>query len=774
MKISAFFAMVGLAALACSCTQTSQVADYNVVPLPKSIEYQSSEAPFVLSGSTVIVAQDESLQDAAELLSGYITQATGIKTKVSDSADNAASVILLKSAGEEFAHNDPASEAYTITVTPSQIVIEGVTPEATLRGIQTLRKSIAPVKSGSVEFAAVTINDQPEFGHRGAMFDVSRHFFPADSVIKFLDMMALHNLNRFHWHITDDQGWRLPIKGRPELTEKGAYRKETVIGHNTGEYDGKPYTGSYTPEDIVRVREHAKKLGIEIIPEVDLPGHMLAALATYPELGCTGGPYEVWGMWGVSDDVLCAGNPKTYEFIDDILTQLIEMFPESPYIHVGGDECPKVRWEKCEKCQAKIAELGLKSDEHASAEMRLQSHVIMFADSVIRSHGRHTIGWNEILEGGIDTTATIHAWTGENAGVEAARKGHQVVMSPTSHLYFDYYQSSDIENEPEAIGGYVPVRKVYEYYPVPKGLTPEEEKKIVGVQANLWTEYIPEYSQVEYMELPRMAALAETGWGKTANATYNDFLTRVDRLAAHYRNNNYNYAKHVWGVDGTLTTDSAARKVTLTLFTPDNVPLKYSTTGKDGEYKPYEGPVEIDRTSVIYATTGIEGRKDYTDSMTVTKSSFLPVELKYAPHPRYAGHGASTLTDSRYGSRQYNDGAWLGFISTPLVATIPFPQTEEVSEVSLRTCVVTGDWIMDAETIEVEALGADNKWQTVATLTPVQPTEHVQKISTHTLTFSPVQANALRVTVTPAAALPEWHGGAGRPAFVMVDEISVN
>ena len=322
-------------------------------------------------------------------------------------------------------------------------------------------------------------------------------------------------------------------------------RSETVIGHNTDEYDGKPYGGFYTQEEAKEIVAYARDRYITVIPEIDLPGHMQAALASYPELGCTGGPYEVWKRWGISEDVLCAGNPKTIEFIEGVLDEITEIFP-SEYIHIGGDECPKVRWKNCPKCQAMIKKLGLKSDKKHSAEDRLQSYVMSCAEKFLDGKGRRIIGWDEILEGDLIPEATVMSWRGTKGGIEAAKRGHDVIMAPNVYAYFDYYQTKDTENEPLAIGGFVPVDKVYSLEPVPASLTNDEKKFIVGVQANLWTEYIPTFSHVEYMVLPRMAALSEVQWTMPEKKDYQDFLNRLSRFRGLYDLNGYNYAKHVF------------------------------------------------------------------------------------------------------------------------------------------------------------------------------------------------------------------------------------
>ena len=478
-------ATLGLAA----CSGGKVQGSYDIVPLPNEMNEQGS-APFVLTSSTTIgyTEGDTVLQRVANYLAGYIQDATGKLPKVQ--------------AGEggiqlSVAQDIENPEGYRLTVAQDGIEIAGGSPAGVFYGAQTLRKSIPANAQGmDIELPAVQINDTPRFAYRGLHFDVSRHFFPVDSVKRFIDMLALHNMNRLHWHLTDDQGWRVEIKKYPKLTEIGSKRKETVIGHNSGKYDGIPYEGFYTQDQIREVIRYAEERFVTIVPEIDLPGHQLAALAAYPELGCTGGPYDVWTMWGIADDVICAGNEKAMQFLEDVLGEIIDLFP-SEYIHVGGDECPKVRWEKCPKCQAKIRELGIRGDREHSKEMYLQSYVISRMEKFVESKGRHIIGWDEILEGGLAPNATVMSWRGTAGGIKAAQMKHNVIMTPNNFLYFDYYQSTDTENEPIAIGGYVPVEKVYSFEPT-DGIPEEFHQYIIGVQANLWTEYIPNFRQVHH------------------------------------------------------------------------------------------------------------------------------------------------------------------------------------------------------------------------------------------------------------------------------------
>ena len=385
-----------------SCSQREQ-ANYQVIPLPQEINLTEGKN-FVLDDKVRIVVPEENPQMMrnAEMLAEYVKEATGIDLSIT--TDETVTPAIRLALGVE----NENKEAYLMTIDEHQVGIAGASEAGVFYGIQTLRKSLPKGLAKAVELPAANIYDYPRFSYRGAHFDVSRHYFPVESVKRFIDMLALHNINRFHWHLTDDQGWRIEIKKYPELTTVAAYRPETVIGRNSGEYDGTPHDGHYTQDEAREIVAYAAERHITVIPEIDLPGHKQAALTAYPLLGCTGGPYEVWKMWGVSENVLCAGNDETLRFIEDVFTEIIDIFP-SEYIHVGGDECPKVRWEKCPKCQARIKALGIKSDDKHSKEEYLQSFVINHAEKFLNSKGRQIIGWDEILEGGLAPNATVHA-----------------------------------------------------------------------------------------------------------------------------------------------------------------------------------------------------------------------------------------------------------------------------------------------------------------------------------------------------------------------------
>ena len=531
--------LAGTLILACSSCGVETTANYQVIPLPQEVAL-SQESPFNLNDGTIIAypENNELLKRNAEFLAEYISQSTGhtLQTEaLAPGSEGPKGAITLGL--------DPAignREGYVLTVKADRVTLNGQTENGVFYGIQTLRKSIpAETKATSILLPAGSIQDEPRFSYRGMHLDVGRHFFPIEFVKKYIDLLALHNMNTFHWHLTEDQGWRIEIKKYPKLTEIGAWRDRTVIGRNTEEYDNTRYGGFYTQEQAKEIVKYAGERYITVIPEVDLPGHMLAALAAYPEMGCTGGPYEVCPRWGVFEDVLCIGNEKSMQFLEDVMAEIIDIFP-SKYIHIGGDEAPRTRWEKCPKCQARIRTEKLKADKNHTAEDRLQSYCMTRIEKLLNSKGRQIIGWDEILEGDVAPNATVMSWRGSAGGIKAAQLGHDVIMTPNDYCYFDYYQSEDTRHEPFAIGGFVPLEKVYSLNPT-ASLTEEQSKHILGTQANLWTEYIPTSEQVEYMVLPRMAALAEVQWTQLEKKDYTNFTTRLAGLIGLYRRDGLNY-----------------------------------------------------------------------------------------------------------------------------------------------------------------------------------------------------------------------------------------
>lgn len=518
-------------AMSCSITSWAQV-NYEIIPRPLSVEQPQKTGELVITANAEVGVdtQNEAMTRNAGMLVSNMAEGPGMSVTFNPKAKKPAIRLSLGLKSEN-------KEAYRLVVDKKGVLIQGATEEGVFRGIQTLHKAIGTERTDTLRLPYVTIQDEPRFGYRGAHLDVARHFFPVEEVKKYIDILALHGCNQLHWHITDDQGWRFEVKSMPELAKKGSIRKQTVIGHNLNIYDGQEYGRGmyYTQEQCREIVQYAAERYINVIPEIDLPGHMVAALHVYPELGCTGGPYDVWGIWGVSADVLCAGKPETLVFLKQVLDEVCAVFP-SKYIHIGGDESPRDRWKKCPRCQAKMKELGLKH------ESELQTYINKELETYIaQKHGRRIIGWDETLEGGLSEDAIVMSWRGNAGGIQAARQHHQVIMTPNSECYFDYYQLKNHQAQPLGIGGYLPLSKVYSLEPVPAELTEEEGKYILGAQCNLWTEYVAAPEHLEYMLLPRLAAISEVQWTQPQLKNLENFKTRLPRMIQMYKRKSWKY-----------------------------------------------------------------------------------------------------------------------------------------------------------------------------------------------------------------------------------------
>lgn len=752
---------------------TATDANYRTIPLPNTI-LQKKGKPFVINEQTTIVypKSNIAMERNAKFLSEYLFQLTGIRLSTTTKAVRTNTIVLraqLKS---------KEKDSYQISINHKRITINGRTPQSVFYGIQTLRKA-TPTDGQKVSYPPVQIFDFPRFQYRGMHLDVARHFQPVSFIKKYIDILALHHNNKMHWHLTEDQGWRIEIKKYPKLTEVGAWRSETVIGKNSGKYDGTPHGGFYTQEEIKEIVKYAQDRYITIIPEIDLPGHMLAALAAYPELGCTGGPYEVEKRWGVFDDVLCAGQEKTYKFLEDVLTEVIELFP-SEYIHIGGDESPKTRWKECPRCQAKIKELGLKDDHKHAKEFYLQSYVTERVEKFLNQKGRRLIGWDEILEGKLAPNATVMSWRGTSGGVEAANMGHDVIMTPNTYTYFDYYQTADIENEPLAIGGHLPIRTVYNYEPY-DGIPTDKQKHILGVQANVWTEYMKTSKYVEYMVMPRIAALSEVQWVQANKKDYNKFLSRLPQLLHIYDKLGYNYATHVYNIDATFTPNTEKGILQVTFKTTDNAPIYYTTDGSEptATSNLYQQSFPLNQSAKLRAKAIRKGGKDsrvLSQDITFSKSSLKPIQLLSKPDRNYTYTGKNQLNDGIKGIvPSYNTGHWMGFQNEPLIAIINLQKPTKISKATIQNCIVTSDWVMDAQSFSISISTDGKNFSYVAGLenNPNDRAEHWRGISTHTITFAPISAQYVRIEVKPLDKFPQWHGAKGKP-YVFVDEISID
>lgn len=510
-------------------------ADYPIIPKPAEMEIR--EGRFLLDENTRIIAADV-LKNEAMFLSKILATATGEIIPILNSPPKKVRGIYLK-IDEDIL--DP--EGYTLDIQHDIIRLNASTEKGIFYGIQSLRQLLPPeteiISEENVSIPAVRIEDEPQYIYRGMHLDVARHMFPVKFIKRYLDLIALHKMNTFHWHLTEDQGWRIEIKKYPKLTEIGSVRKETMVEKNFDPFvgDNKEYGGFYTQEEVRDIVAYAKARHITVIPEIEMPGHSRAALAAYPEFGNDTGPYEVATTWGIFPEIY-APKEETFQFLEGVLTEVMDLFP-GEYIHIGGDEAPKTEWENSEQAQAVMKREGLK-DEH-----ELQSYFIQRIEKFLNKNGRQIIGWDEILEGGLAPNATVMSWRGTEGGIAAAKQKHDVVMTPGTHLYFDHYQA-DPKNEPLAIGGHTTVEKVYSFEPTPNVLTAEEAKHILGAQANVWTEYMKTPEQVEYMILPRMSALAEILWTPEEDQNFNSFKERLETLVKRFDQLGYNYAKHVF------------------------------------------------------------------------------------------------------------------------------------------------------------------------------------------------------------------------------------
>ncbi len=522
-------------------------ADFNIVPLPVSCVMGSKSMP-VSQIKYIYYDDNEDMRRVANFLSEYLApyfSDTIQPVLISGGKKGRADAVSLR-----FNKMMQNPEEYQLIVDKKGVIIEGLTAQAVFYGVQTLRKAL-PVGTSAknVEIPFVQIADCPRFPYRGMHLDVARHFFDVDFVKQYIDMMVLHNMNTFHWHLTEDQGWRMQVDRFPLLTEVGAWRNRTVIGRNTGLYEYNRYGGFYTKEQMREIVKYAADRFITVIPEIDMPGHMEAALAAYPSLGCTGGPYEVEPNWGVFDDILCAGKEETFSFLEGVLDEVMEIFP-SEYIHIGGDESPRIRWKECPLCQKRIKDEGLKQTGKRSPEDLLQGYFTKRIEKYIHQHGRKIIGWDELLECNVEPSATIMSWRGPEGGLAASELGHDVIMTPTSSFYFDYYQTKESEwSHPLLIGGYLPLDKTYNTEPAPSTLSEEAKKHIIGVQANLWTEYIGAPELAEYQVLPRMAALAEVQWMQPEAKDFEAFKVRAKRLMTFYDALGWKYCTEAWRTD---------------------------------------------------------------------------------------------------------------------------------------------------------------------------------------------------------------------------------
>lgn len=731
-----------------------------LIPKPKSTLL--GKGSYTITAKTTIQAAKNSFE--ANYLKELIKTQTGLDLMIT-SKNSSNSIQLIVKSPDTTVFN---KEYYELISSPNKIVITAFSNQGIFYGIQTLSQLISLQKSSEIQVPCVTIVDQPHYAWRGMHLDCARHFFPKEFIKKYIDYLAMYKMNTFHWHLTDDQGWRIEIKKYPKLTEVGAYRNGSMVGHYSDQkFDDKRYGGFYTQDDIKEIVAYANQRHITVVPEIEMPGHAVAALAAYPQYSCTGGPFEVGKIWGVLDDVFCPKD-ETFTFLENILSEVIDLFP-SKYIHIGGDECPKVRWKACPKCQQRMKTENLK-DEH-----ELQSYFIQRIEKFVNAKGRKIIGWDEILEGGLAPNAAVMSWRGTEGGIAAAKEKHYVVMSPGSHCYFDHYQGEP-RNEPIAFGGYTPVEKVYSFNPTPKELSADEAQYILGAQANLWSEYIETPSHVEYMIFPRMLALSEVVWGTSNPDKFPDFQNRMIQHFAIFDKKGINYSKSIYQITTKVKPSISGNGILFELKSASNSNgIRYTTDGSNPSLSStlYTNPIEITKGQTLKAALF---ENDTQKSTTIEQRFYWSnavgkkITLVHQPHEKYNTGGAFTLVDGIIGNRSKFGRDWLGFSGKDLNATIDLGKPETINKVTISVLENQGSWIYFPKNIEVLLSSDGQNFESVAQLNSSQIKEVKGEV---VLEVASKKAQYVKVIATNLGKIQEGNPGAGSEAWLFVDEIGV-
>lgn len=756
----------------------------NIIPQPVKLQYKEGNFLFNKNTALQFNAKQPGLKAAAVYLQSQIKELTGMNLPVNAAASNSIKLIIQK-------NEMLGGEGYSMEVTPQGITIMANAKSGIVYGVQTLLQCLADKNTNQLlQLPCMNITDYPRFKYRGMHLDVGRHFYPVSFVKKYIDFMAAYKFNYFHWHLTEDQGWRIEIKKYPELTTKAAYRNGTIVGNYPGTQNNNlRYGGFYTQEEIKEVLAYATQRNITVVPEIELPGHSSAAIAAYPWLSCfpekptsLTGPVSakskllqgqgnikfVQETWGVFDDIYCAGKDSTFMFLENVLDEVLALFP-SKYIHIGGDEAPKKHWEKCARCQARMKNEGLK-DEH-----ELQSYFIRRIENYLNKKGRTIIGWDEILEGGLAPNAVVMSWRGEAGGIEAAKQNHDVIMTPGNPVYFDHYQA-DPASEPVAIGGFNTLKKVYDYEPIPKELNEQQSKYVLGSQANLWTEYVPTTQHAEYMVLPRMLALSEVVWSPKENKNWNSFNERIQVHYKTFEQKGWNYGNANYKVDIKPVAENGQLFVKLSTEAY-NGEVVYTTDGTQPglQSEKYTKPVPINSSVLLKASVLVNNKI----------MNAVPAEQSFAMHKAigksvtytnpvsryYQADGPNSLTDGVKGTNAVGK-YWHGFSGKDLIATIDLNEQKNIENITLGCLQNYNDWIFLPQSVKFEVSVNGNDYEEVQTVSnPVSVNERTVLFDFKTK-FAAKTVRYIRVTAKYALC-PPGHNGEGKPGWIFADEIIV-
>ena len=750
--------------------------EINIIPQPTSIEWKKGQ--FIIDSNTIVYASKESAK-TVEIFKNYLQINYGISIKYIPVSYNRIDHIYPSGAicFLTYLEREQNKESYMLSILQNNILIEG-DAAGKFYAIQSLLQLLpAKAYNNQISIPAVKIIDQPRFSYRGMHLDVARHFFDVPYVKKYIDFLAMHKLNSFHWHLTDDQGWRIEIKKYPLLTQIGSCRNQTLVGpYGSNKYDGKKYCGYYTQEEIKEIVAYAADRFISVIPEIEMPGHAVAALTSYPNLGCKKGPYKVMETWGVSEEVFCAGNDSTYTFLEDVLDEVTTLFP-STYIHIGGDECPKKSWQLCTACQNKIKKEGLKD------EMGLQSFFVSKMEKHLNLKGKRIIGWDEILEGGLAPNATVMSWRGEEGGIAAAREKHDAIMTPGKPVYFDHSQS--ISEDSITQGGLNSLQDVYEYEPIPVALEKSLHHHIIGAQANLWTEYINNTTKLEYQLFPRLSALSEVLWTIPENKNWKRFEKNIPDLFKKYEALGINFSKAYFDIQ----TKPVVRYYEKSGRKEYPVGISWQLNARDTTHKlfisrPYfeaentypssiEIPVIQDGTYTVTLQdkAGQNISNPIKQHFSINKATGKNLAIKTMPSNKYSVGGILTLVDGIKNNAGMSKSAqFLGFEGTDLDVTIDLNAPTTINSIILNTFNQPESWIYSPS--EVTFWVAENGKNILLT-DSITKTNHQNHIKYHLNMKSPGKYRYVRILAKNAGVIQDPNPGAGNRAWLFVDEIEI-
>jgi hexosaminidase len=763
-----------------SCQQSRTFTESELALIPQPQKMVLGQSSFKFNKGTQLVIENTEQQAIAADFASLFDKPAGWKPEIKVGGTEGSNQVYFKT------EQSLADEAYSLEVQKNRIEIKAAKPAGFFYAVQSLRQLLpAEIESSKKQEKAewlvpvINISDGPSFKWRGFMLDVSRHFFPKEDVLKMIDYLALHKINTLHLHLVDDQGWRIEIKKYPKLTTVGAWRvdRENKPWNSRAKQDAgekATYGGFYTQEDIKEMVKYAQSRYIDIVPEIEMPAHVNSALAAYPQFACTKGPFTVLpgGVWPITD-IYCAGKDSTFLFLEDVLTEVMDLFP-SKYIHIGGDEATKTKWEKCPDCNKRIKTEGLKDVGE------LQSYFIKRIEKFVNSKGKVLLGWDEILEGGLPPEATVMSWRGIKGGIEAASQGHDVVMTPNSDCYFDYYQGPT-DQEPLAIGGYLPLSKVYNFNPVPPELSAEAAKHILGGQANLWTEYVPTFKHAEYMTFPRIAALAEVLWSPKEVRSWEGFSRRIQYLMKRYDQMGINYSKSAFKVSAKTQFNPQKKQLAVTLGSDlAGVEIHYTTDGTEPTVQSpvYNTPILLDKTSTLKAVPVVNGaiaEKSISQSYSFNKATIKPVKYLDLFSEKYKGSGEYTLVNGVRGTTNNNDGEWQAWSAKNMEVVIDLQQAVEIHTISVGSLQNAGSYIFFPKKLEFFVSDDGVKFQKVAeAANDIDPLSGEKQLKEFSVSFNPVKAGFVKVVAYNLGKCPKGHAGEGKDAWMFIDEIMVD